>query len=91
MSSSPAKRSKRYRQRQRDCVIVARVEVSFELIDALIDENFLAVTDSEDRPAIGRALGLAIHHWKETATRRAASGAESARQQLQKQELLKNA
>jgi hypothetical protein len=50
-------RKRRYRARLRQGLIVVEVEVSNEVIELLLDTNYLALEVSEDRRAIGQAIG----------------------------------
>ncbi len=54
--SSTAARSKRYRERKREGVVVAPVEVEPEVLDALTFCLFLDKADRHDRAAIGAAV-----------------------------------
>ena len=50
-------RKARYRARLRDGVIVVGVPVTNEVIGLLLDTNYLALAESEDRGAIAVAIG----------------------------------
>jgi len=52
-----AERQRRLRQRQRDGVVVAPVEVGPDLVEALIDLKWLSPMVSDNRQAIGDAVG----------------------------------
>ena len=54
--SPTAARSKRYRERKREGVVVAPVEVEPEVLDALTFCLFLDEADRHDRAAIGAAV-----------------------------------
>lgn len=52
-----AARQRRLRQRQRDGVVVAPVDVGPDLVEALIDLQWLSPGVSDNRRAIGDAIG----------------------------------
>ena len=54
--SPTAARSKRYRERKREGVVVAPVEVEPEVLDALTFCLFLDEADRHDRAAVGAAV-----------------------------------
>lgn len=57
---SHAERQRRLRQRQRSGEVVAPVNVGLHLVEALIDLRWLDEDMSEDRAAIGRAIGAML-------------------------------
>jgi hypothetical protein len=63
MTTPGSQRTKRYRQRQRNGLIVLPVTVDLAaLIDLLVDGNFL-VTYTENRDKVREALEVAIAVW----------------------------
>ncbi len=59
-SSSPAaERQRRHRQRRRHGVFVARVLVSYEMLEALIDQGDVDEANSTDPDFVGKAITAA--------------------------------
>lgn len=54
--SPAAVRTRRWRRRQRDGLLLATAEVPGRLVERLIDAGLLAEADAGDRVAIGQAL-----------------------------------
>ncbi|MGA7103783.1 MAG: hypothetical protein WBX49_00405 [Candidatus Deferrimicrobiaceae bacterium] len=54
--ASAAARSRRYRQRARDGVLVVQIAVPADFVLDLVDSGFLAPGDGEDRAAIADAI-----------------------------------
>ncbi len=59
--STTAARSRRYRERRREGVVVAPVEVEPEALEALVFCLFLDEADRHDRAAIGAAVEELLH------------------------------
>ncbi len=54
-----AKRQRRHRERRRHGVFVARVLVSFEMLEALIDQGDVDEANSSDLDCVGKAIAVA--------------------------------
>ncbi len=54
-----AKRQRRHRERRRHGVFVARVLVSFEMLEALIDQGDVDEAKSSDHDQVGEAIAAA--------------------------------
>ncbi len=54
-----AKRQRRHRERRRHGVFVARVLVSFEMLEALIDQGDVDEAKSSDLDCVGKAISAA--------------------------------
>ena len=54
-----AKRQRRHRERRRHGVFVARVLVSFEMLEALIDQGDVDEVNSSDLDCVGKAITAA--------------------------------
>ncbi len=57
--SLAARRQRRHRERRRQGVFVARVLVSFEMLEALIDQGDVDEANSSDLDCVGRAITAA--------------------------------
>ena len=57
--SSDAERQRRHRERRRHGVFVARVLVSFEMLEALIDQGDVNEANSSDPDHVGEAIAAA--------------------------------
>ncbi len=54
-----AKRQRRHRERRRHGVFVARVLVSFEMLEALVDQGDVDEANSSDLDCVGKAITAA--------------------------------
>ncbi len=54
-----AERQRRHRERRRHGVFVARVLVSFEMLEALIDQGDVDEAKSSDLDCVGKAIAAA--------------------------------
>lgn len=53
---SAAERMRRARERRRSGLLVAQVEVTFDMVDELIERGKLSAWDAQDPQAIGAAI-----------------------------------
>ena len=65
--TSPAARSRRYRERQRAGWFVLQVNVHQEYVDALVDHSFLAEGDADHREKVAEAVDLFLFYLSEGA------------------------
>ena len=54
-----ARRQRRFRERRRRGVFVARVLVSFEMLEALVDQGDIDEANSSDLDCVGKAVAAA--------------------------------
>ncbi len=54
-----AERQRRHRERRRAGIFVARVLVTFEMLEALIDQGDVNETNSSDLDCVGKAITAA--------------------------------
>ena len=55
---SPAERSRRYRERQRDVVRVLQIEIDKALLDGLVSYGFIAEESAKDRECIEDGVAI---------------------------------
>ena len=67
--TSPAARSRRYRQRQRGGWRVIKVPVHDEYVRALVSHSFLAEADADDREKVAAAVDLFLFVLSEGAVK----------------------
>ncbi len=59
--SPTAARSKRYRQRKREGIIIAPVQVAPEVVDALVTTGLLTEADTGNRAELGEAVEILLY------------------------------
>ena len=57
MGATAAERMRKSRARRRSGLAIVRVEVDFDLIDALVEHGHLAAWDADDGVAVADAIG----------------------------------
>ncbi len=67
-SSPAAERQRRHRERRRAGIFVARVLVSFEMLEALIDQGDVDDANSSDLDCVGKAITAAARRGLDLTT-----------------------
>lgn len=61
--TAAAERQRRWRERAREGRLVVQIEVSPEVVDALVDAGRLGQWDERDRTAVGDAIAKLTDEW----------------------------